>query len=277
MLSISLGKYSFSSSLIHRLDARFKLFAMIVLMVIVFIPMQTTFMDFTVYGVLFIFIFIIMGIAKIRFISLLKMLKPMTFMMLFLLVINLFVIRYGNPLKIFSLVIYDEALYLTLYTFLRITLMLSFSLILTSTTKPMDLTYAFEWFFHPLSYIKFPVHVIAMIMSLALRFIPTLLEETEIIMKAQASRGVDFKNGHLKEKIKAIISLFIPLLASSLQKSFDLAEAMEVRGYNPDGKRTRYRVMKFHYQDLLSLLFIVVLLVGVILISIFKINFYGVL
>ena len=111
------------------------------------------------------------------------------------------------------------------------------------------MTYGLEWYMSPLKIIHFPAHEIAMTISIALRFIPTILEETERIIKAQKSRGVDLEEGKLKEKIGAIISLLIPLLISSFQRSEELSDAMEARGYNPSAKRTRYRVLKFKLSD----------------------------
>jgi len=146
-------------------------------------------------------------------------------------------------------------------------MMLALTLILTATTKPLDLTYALEWYMTPLKLIKFPTHEIAMTISIALRFIPTLLDETMRIMNAQASRGVDFEHGKIKEKITAILSLIVPLFMSAFQRSEELANAMEARGYNPRGKRTRYRNLAWHVGDSFSLLFIVILTAGVITVS----------
>ncbi len=273
-MEMPLGKYSFKNSFLHRLDARFKLLAMILLMITVFVPFVNRLMDFTYYGILLVVCLIMMKIASIKIKSLFNMMKPMTIMILFILIVNLLVVKTGTPIKLFSWTIYADAIYNTLYTFLRLVLMITLSLILTSTTKPMDLTYALEWYMFPLKLIKVPVHIIAMIISLALRFIPTLLEETDRIMKAQASRGVDFANGKLKEKVRAITSLIIPLFVSSIQRSVELAEAMEARGYNPDAKRTRYRVMKFCKIDFLSFVVIVLLFSGIILAIIFKVDIY---
>ena len=132
--------------------------------------------------------------------------------------------------------------------------MFCLTMILTSTTKPMDLTYAFEWYMTPLKLIKFPVHEIAMTLSIALRFIPTLLDETDRIMKAQASRGVDFSHGGLFKRFKAVISLIIPLFVSAIQRSEELSDAMEARGYDPRAKRTRYRKLRFSWRDIIAFL-----------------------
>ncbi len=274
MLNSPLGKYTTSNSFLHRLDPRFKIFALIILMTSIFLEYASRLMDFTYYGFMFCLILILMKIAHIRIKSLFNMMKPMAFMIVFILIINLCVVKTGNPINIFQLTIYSDAIFNTLYTFLRLLLMLALSLILTSTTKPMDLTYALEWYLHPLKFIKIPVHIIAMIISLALRFIPTLLEETEKIMKAQASRGVDFENGSLKEKMRAIISLIIPLFFSSIQRSLELADAMEVRGYDPNAKRTRYRINRFTRVDLIALPIVLILFSCAFLLMYFKINFY---
>ena len=142
-------------------------------------------------------------------------------------------------------------------------------MVLTSTTKPMDLTYGFEWYMTPLKLVKFPVHAVAMTLSIALRFIPTLLEESERIMKAQASRGVDFNRGGLGKRFKAIISLIIPLFVSAIDRSEELSNAMEVRGYDPRAKRTRYRVLRFGWRDLLAFLFVGALFAGIIVLFVF--------
>lgn len=279
MASFPLGKYKEYNSLIHKIDARVKLFSMILLMVLIFFRLENQLMDFTFYGLLFIFVLVIMKIAHIKIKALFNTIKPMWFMMIFLFIINLFAIKSGDFIVLFegtnfAFTLYLDAIYNTLYTFLRIILMLAFSLILTSTTRPMDLTYALEWYLTPLKLIKIPIHIIVMIISLALRFIPTLLEETDRIMKAQASRGVDFENGKFLEKVRAIISLIIPLFISAIQRSSELADAMEVRGYNPEGKRTRYRVMKIRFRDVMTLLFMIAILAGIILLIHFNINIF---
>ena len=275
MASFPLGRYKSSNTFFHRLDARVKLFAMVLLMVMVFLKLENQWMDFSFYAILLVFVFIVMKISRIKIKSLFRVIKPMWFMMFFLFIVNIFALKSGNKLfewNWFS--IYDEAIYMTIYTFIRIVLMLAFSLILTSTTRPMDLTYALEWYLFPLKLVKIPVHIIVMIISLALRFIPTLLEESDRIMKAQASRGVDFHQGKFKEKIKAIISLIIPLFISSIQRSSELADAMEVRGYDPSSKRTRYREMKIRFVDILVFFVMLLALAGIILLMVFNVNLF---
>ena len=137
-------------------------------------------------------------------------------------------------------------------------------MILTSTTKPMELTYGIEWYMLPLKVIKFPVSEIAMTLSIALRFIPTLLEETNRIMKAQASRGVDFTRGGLGKRLKAIITLIIPLFVSAIERSEELSNAMEARGYDPKAKRSKYRILHFSYRDIIAFLIILLIVLKLI-------------
>ena len=133
----------------------------------------------------------------------------------------------------------------------------------------MDLTYAFEWYMTPLKVVRFPVHEIAMTLSIALRFIPTLLDETNRIMKAQASRGVDFNRGGLFKRFKAVISLIIPLFVSAIQRSEELSDAMEARGYDPRAKRTKYRKLIFGWRDIIALLFALAVFGGVLYLFIY--------
>lgn len=277
MNNISLGRYIPYNSKIHRLDPRFKLFALIIFMVAIFIRFPgngTIYMNFIMYGIMAIIIFIIMAISHIKLKDLFKQLKSLWFMVILLLIINILIPNEGDFFIIFwGLKIYYQALYNTAYIFIRLVLMISLAMVLTGTTAPLDLTYAIEWYLTPLKIIKFPTHEIAMTISIALRFIPTLLDETDRIMKAQSSRGVDFQNGKLKEKIRAIISLIIPLLVSAFQRSEELANAMEARGYNPGAKRTRYRVLKWSIYDTLSLFLLLIFFGGVLYISIARVDF----
>ena len=169
-------------------------------------------------------------------------------------------------------IIYYSAIFNTLYIVFRLIIMLGLTLVLTATTKPLELTNALEWFMKPLKVIKFPVHEIAMTISLALRFIPTLLEETDRIMKAQASRGVDFQNGKFSEKIRAIISLIVPLFISALQRSEELANAMEARGYDPSAERTKYRVSKWKLGDTISSIIVLLIMGGCIALMVTKVD-----
>lgn len=155
----------------------------------------------------------------------------------------------------------EKAIYAALLMGWRIYLMLMVTTILTATTQPLDLTLAIEDLLFPLAFIGIPVYIISMIISIALRMIPTLIDEADRIMKAQASRGVDIKSGNFKTKIVGLTSLIIPLLVSSFQKAEDLAYAMDARGYDPHGKRTRFVQFQFHLVDWIIFAFSVALFV----------------
>ncbi|MGI6713984.1 MAG: energy-coupling factor transporter transmembrane component T family protein [Bacilli bacterium] len=276
MSKISLGRYTPYKSPIHHLDVRIKLFGMILLMVAVFFRFASVEMNFIIYGIITFFVLILMALARIRLFQLFKQLKAIWFMVIFLLIMNLITYRTPDDRILFSfwgMDIYQGPIIQTAYIFVRLVLMLAITMVLTSTTRPLDLTYAFEWYLHPLKWIRFPVHEVAMTISITLRFIPTLLDETGRIMKAQASRGVDFVRGKLKEKIRAIVSLIVPLFVSAFLRSSDLANAMEARGYDPQGKRTRYRILKFRFVDFFALLLVVSFFAGVILCRVYRLDF----
>lgn len=182
-------------------------------------------------------------------------------MMIFLLIIFVFVPQAGDTSSFHPIVtfpngyaIYWEGLFQTLHVFLRLIMMVALTLILTSTTSPMDLTYALEWYLTPLRVIKFPTQVISMTLSLALRFIPTLLDEANRIMKAQKSRGVDYERGFIGKKLKSVTTLIVPLLSSCFSRSDELALAMNARGYDPYAKRTSYRILKFYARDYITII-----------------------
>ena len=276
MNNITLGKYIPYNSVIHRMDPRNKIISMIIFMVLIFLKFSSVPMNFFIYGCLFVILFIVMKIAHIRFRMLFSQLKALWIMIFILLIVNLIVPgdeSYGY-FEFFNTgwKIYYSAIYNTLYIIVRLIIMLGISLVLTATTKPLEITNALEWLMKPLKVIRFPVHEIAMTISLALRFIPTLLEETDRIMKAQASRGVDFEHGSFKEKVSAIISLIVPLFISAFQRSGELADAMEARGYDPSAVRTKYRVNKWHTRDSICISIVLILLGGLITLSVMKID-----
>lgn len=255
MSSITLGRYVPRDTFIHRLDPRIKIISLILLMVAIFISYSTWEITFIMAGILALFIFLLAIISNTSFKALFKSLRAMWFLIIFLLLINV-LIKPNNAEKIAfsigSLNIYWESIFQSLKIIIRLFLMVSLTMILTTSTKPLDLTYALEWFMKPLKLIKFPTHEIAMTISIALRFIPTLLNEVERIMKAQTSRGVDFKHGKISSRFKAIISLIIPLFIASFQRAEELADSMEARGYNPKAKRTTYHKLKFSVNDLFA-------------------------
>ena len=273
MSSTVLGRYVGHNSFIHGMDPRNKIFCLIALMVAIFISYPTWEMTFIIGGSLAVFIIALLMIARVRVIDIFKSLRVLWFLVLLLMIINVLtppVTAVNVAFYIGKKAIYWEAIFQSLKIILRLVLMIMLTMLLTATTKPLDLTYGLEWYMAPLKLIKFPVHEIAMTISIALRFIPTLLDETDRIMKAQSSRGVDFKHGKISSRLKAIVSLIIPLFISSFQRSEELADSMEARGYNPKAKRTRYRVLKFSVGDLIGFVLSSALLAATIVISSYK-------
>ena len=275
MSNAVLGRYVNHNSFIHRMDPRNKIFCLIALMVAIFISYPTWEITFIIGGVLAVFIIALLLIARVRIVDVFKSLRVLWFLVLLLMIINVLTPPLNAVTVAFYIgkkAIYWEAIFQSLKIILRLVLMIMLTMLLTATTKPLDLTYGLEWYMTPLKVIKFPVHEIAMTISIALRFIPTLLDETDRIMKAQSSRGVDFKHGKISSRLKAVVSLIIPLFISSFQRSEELADSMEARGYDPKAKRTRYRVLRFSLGDLIGFLLCSALLALTIVISSFKWN-----
>lgn len=249
MNNIVFGKYIPIDSIIHKFDPRIKIISLIILLVAIFVPDS-----WYCYLVLFIFEFIILLLSKISLKMIISAFKPMLFMVILLSIINCLTIRTGFVLvSIYKFKIYSDAIFNTLFIIVRLFLMIILTTILTATTKPLDLTLGIEYLLNPLSRFGFPSHEIAMMISIALRFIPIIIEETMRIMQSQKSRGVDFEEGKFSEKIKAILSLIIPLFSVAFERAYELADAMEARGYVPDKPRTRYRKLAFHYYDFIYL------------------------
>lgn len=256
MNNITFGRYTPYRTFTHKVDPRNKILIVILLMVSIFLQFHVWSTTLLLSAGLLLFMIIVMIVSRVSFIDLFKSLKSMWFLVIMLLAIYVFI---PNPTYTWECyrfnpgyAIYWDSFYQCGYIILRLILMVALTMVLTSTTKPMDLTYAFEWYMTPLKAIRFPVHEIAMTISIALRFIPTLLDETERIMKAQSSRGVDFNHGGLGKRFKAIISLIIPLFVSAIQRSEELSDAMEARGYDPRAKRTRYRKLMFSWRDIIA-------------------------
>lgn len=263
MNNLILGKYIPLDSFMHKLDPRAKILALFMIITAIFIDAK-----WLGYGILFSVLFLALKLSKLKFKYVLKALKPMFMMLVFLFMINVFVNKEGQLLLDLRYVkIYTSAVYDTLYIALRITMMIMASTMLTATTKPLDLTNAIEAMLKPFGKIGLPYHDIALMISIALRFIPTIIEEALRIMNAQKSRGVDFEEGKLKEKVYAMTSLIVPLFSVAFNRSIDLANAMEARSFVPGQKRSKYRILKYSYRDLILILFCIVLLAVLIYIS----------
>ena len=252
-MKLTIGQYMPLNSVIHRMDPRVKIFCNILIIVIIFLSKS-----FITGAIIFIPILLIFFASKLQFKKMFSLLKPALFLLFFIFIINVFILR--NPGGYYWKWKFLEISYPTiknsLIIFIRVYSMITITTILITTTKPLDLARGIEDLMYPLKWIKFPVHIIAMIISIALRFIPTLLIEANRIMQAQASRGVDFKNGNFKAKIKSTITLIIPLFVIAFGKAEDLSNAMETRGYDPYAKRTKYHRYIPRLADYIAILLI---------------------
>ena len=221
-------------------------------------------------------IFLMILISRIPVKVILRSVRPLLIIIAFTFFINVFWTKgEGDPLLAVGFVrIYAEGLWNALFMFLRIfSLVTGTGLLLTYTTTPMDLTDGLESLLSPLKKLHVPVHVFAMMMSITLRFIPTLSEETEKIMNAQRARGADFSSGSLVKRAKALIPILIPLFISAINRALDLANAMECRCYHGGEGRTRLKVLKCHARDLFASLVIVALGVGIVFLNAIKFGY----
>ena len=277
MNAVTFGRYVPNKTVTNKLDPRTKIFCALLIVIAIFFQFKLWSTSLFFSGVYLILVILLMIVSKVSFLELLRSLKGMWFLILFLFAVYIFIPNssYTGPIAFYigSMAVHWDAFYQAGYIITRLLIMMGIMMVLTTTTKPLDLTNGMEWFFLPLKVIHFPAHEIAMTLSIALRFIPTLLEETNRIMKAQSSRGVDFTRISLVKKFRAIISLIVPLFVSAIQRSEELANAMEIRGYDPKQPRTKYRGLKFHWSDLIGLLITLCFFGGVITIFVIDANF----
>jgi energy-coupling factor transport system permease protein len=244
--NISLGRYYPAQSFLHRLDPRTKMLSSAAIMVLVFLAQRPAAM--LVLGLLTILLIVV---SKVPVKTVLTGMKPMLFILIFAFVLNLFTAQGTTWLRIGPLAVTDQGVFTALRMAARLTLLiLNTTLLLTLTTTPILISDAIENLLGPLKKIGFPAHEMAMMMSIALRFVPTLLEETEKIMKAQSSRGADYDTGGVVSKARGLVSVLIPLFVSAFRRAEDLAVAMEARCYRGGEGRTRLKIMKYTRLDL---------------------------
>ena len=262
MNKLILGRYIPGDSVIHKLDPRTKLVASFYFIGIIFLANNWE-------SYLFLGLFTLMGVylSKIKLGFFIRGVRPLIWLILFTVALQIFFTNGGDVYwqwGIFRLTEYG--LQNGFFIFCRFVLIIFMSTLLTLTTAPLELSDAIEYLLRPLKVIKFPVHEISLMLSIALRFVPTLMDETEKIMNAQRARGVDFGEGNLIQKMKAIIPLLIPLFVSSFNRADDLATAMEARGYQGGEGRSKYRILHWQMRDTLTaLVYIVVTVVLVFL------------
>ena len=262
MLSdITLGQYFPGNSIIHKLDPRFKILCIILYIVALFSADS-----YIAFAAIAVSTAVIVAASRLSVVMILKSLKPIVFILMFTVVANLLWTTGETPLVDFRIIkIYPEGIRYALLMALRIVcLIVSTFVLLTYTTSPVALTDAIERLLSPFKKIGLPVHEFSMMMTIALRFIPTLIEETEKIINAQKARGADFESGNLLRRAKALVPILIPLFVSAFRRADELAGAMECRLYTGGKGRTRMKIMKLHARDILFFAVLAVLLAAVI-------------
>lgn len=259
---ITLGQFFPGKSVLHRLDPRTKIILAIMFIVGVFLASNPV-----AFAILLISVFFTVLISGISLKVIIKGVKPIIFILIFTALINILLTNgEGAPLVSFWIIeIYKEGIIKSIFMAIRVMLLIiGTSTLLTYTTSPISLTDGIESLLSPLKKIKVPVHLFAMMMTIALRFIPTLVEETEKIMNAQKSRGADFSSGSLIKRAKALIPILIPLFVAAFKRAEELATAMECRCYRGDKNRTKLVKLSFKFRDF-SWLFISIVFLGAII------------
>lgn len=241
---ITIGQYYQGSSLIHRLDPRLKVVGVLVYLISLFCFRYV--IGFLVAGLFFV---LVLRLSKVPFRYVIKGLKPILFLLIFTAALNLLWTPGETIWKFGILNLTREGIYKCIFMALRLILLIIGSSLLTLTTTPNQLTDAMEHLLGPLKRFGVPVHEVAMMMSIALRFIPILLEETDKIMKAQIARGADFENGNLIQKAKNMVPLLVPLFISAFRRANDLAMAMEARCYHGGDNRTQMKPLSYKKRD----------------------------
>lgn len=261
---ITLGQYYGSESPLHRLDPRVKIVGTILFIVELFLVNNFAgfFVSIAALGA-------VVAVSRVPLSFILRGLKPILIIIIFTFCLNIFMTDGTVLWKWGFLKVTEQGLYRAVFMGLRLILLIIGSSLLTLTTKPISLTDGIERLLGPLAHIGVPTHEIAMMMSIALRFIPTLLEETDKIMKAQQARGADFESGNIFARAKALIPILVPLFVSAFRIAQDLAMAMEARCYRGGKGRTRMHEMKLRGRDLTAILLLLAFLTAIILMRIY--------
>lgn len=261
MEKMIIGRYVPAESLVHRLDPRSKLIIIFLFVCVIFLAN-----NFLTYVLIGIYTFLMLGLSRIPVRFLYAGLKPVLWLVLFTLLLQVFFTKEGSLLyELGPIKIYEEGVRQGIFISMRFFFLILMTSLLTLTTTPIEITDGLETLLNPLKKVRFPVHEMALMMSISLRFIPTLMQETDKIMKAQIARGVDFSSGPVKERIKAVIPLLIPLFVSSFKRAEELAIAMEARGYRGGEGRTKYRLLSWKFADTLQLIILAVVTILLIL------------
>ena len=250
------------NSFVHKLDARIKIILSLAYIVAVFLCSS----NYLGFGLCFLFVIVCCIFSKISVFRVLKSIKAVIIFVLISAILQLLLNKNGVPLWEGGFIT-DQGLKSAIYIVLRILLIILGSSLLTLTTSPVEIADGIESLMSPLKLVKFPVHEFALIMSIALRFIPTLIEETDKIIKAQKARGAEFKKGGPLKRAKALIPVLIPLLVGSFRRADELADAMDARCYAGSKKRTKFKKQKLSQRDIVAFIFTAGLIVGIVFIN----------
>ena len=257
---ITLGQFFPGNSPVHKMDPRAKLVMLVVYIVALFVAVS-----WISYAVMLAFLATVIAISKIPVKNLLRGMKPMVMILAFTAILNIFFTEGETVLVEFWVIkITLEGLVRAFFMMLRILMLITGTFLLTYTTSPIALTDGLESLLNPLKVIKVPVHELSMMMCIALRFIPTLIEETDKIMSAQKARGADFETGSLMQRVKALVPILVPLFISAFRRADELATAMECRCYHGGEGRTKMKLLRYARRDFLAYGIGAVLLVGMI-------------
>ena len=262
---ITLGQFFPGNSVVHKLDPRTKLVMLVVYIVALFLARS-----WISYALMFTFLAICIAISRIPVQSIVRGMKPLVVILIFTGILNIFFTAGEKVLvQFWRITIYWEGIERALFMVVRILMLISGTFLLTYTTSPIALTDGLESLLNPLKVIKVPVHELSMMMCIALRFIPTLIEETDKIMCAQKARGADFENGKLMERVRALIPILVPLFISAFRRADELATAMECRCYQGGEGRTKMKLLRYMRRDYATYFVGVLLLAAVITLASF--------
>lgn len=262
---ITIGQYFPGNSFVHKIDPRAKLVITLFALIEIFLCK-----NFLSLAVVVVFAFASIIISKISLKIVLKGLKMIYILIAFTCILQIFYNHEGNTLlEWWKIKITDGGVFTAIFMAVRIITLILISSLLTYTTSPTSLTDGLERLLSPLKKIKIPVDTLAMMMTIALRFIPTLIEEIDKIMNAQKARGADMETGSIIKRAKALVPIFIPLFVNSFRRAYELAFAMECRCYSGNNKRTRMKKMKLGWRDFVSMIIVILILAAIILLNYF--------
>ena len=263
---ITLGQYFPGNSPVHLLDPRTKL-----IILVGYIAALFTATNWVSYGLVFAFLAFSVAISRIPVKAILRGMKPLVMILVFTGILNVFFTEGKTVLVSFwRITVTWEGIQRAFFMMIRILMLISGTFLLTYTTSPISLTDGLESLLSPLKHLRVPVHELSMMMCIALRFIPTLIEETDKIMSAQKARGADFESGNLLERVRALVPILVPLFISAFRRADELATAMECRCYQGGDGRTKMKLLRYKQRDIKAFLVSIILLAGIIVLRKFN-------